>query len=277
MPANATVPRSRSPTARARARRSASQPSATPVRDDHDRLDDLDREHVRRSSPRAARRATAASSRAASARRSGARSRWRCRGSPSRSTSPRARARRGRGSRPGRVQVVLTASTLAKNTRMPSGIDERTSRLSPRRSVSSSSTRAWRERPRASSAHASCSSPVSRRNTSSSERRPGAELGEPHVLVAQPDREVGDERRASPRRATTYSPGRASRTASAASPSAARERRRRRARRAAENAISSAAAGVVSSAGRARARRAARGRRSRRGRRAARPRPSRAS
>ena len=69
--------------------------------DDRERLDDLEHEHVERLGGRGGRRATAASTRGASARRSDARSRWRCRGSPSRSPSPRGRALPARGSRPG--------------------------------------------------------------------------------------------------------------------------------------------------------------------------------
>ena len=157
---------------------------------------DLDHEHVRGLRRRAGPRATAASSRAASARRSAARSRWRCRGSPSRSTSPRARARRARGSRPGRARSLSTASTLEKNTRMPSGITSVTSRLSPRRSVSSSSMRVC------AATRGAGSRPRPRRGQRGG--RPlrataplRAQLAEPYVLVAQPDREVGDERRAS--------------------------------------------------------------------------------
>ena len=43
----------------------------------------------------------------------------------------------------GSLYVVLTASTVEKNTRIPSGITNVTSRLSPRRTVSSISMRVW--------------------------------------------------------------------------------------------------------------------------------------
>ena len=209
MPANAIVPSEQQPERGDDAGRRASQPSAMPVATISDGLDDLEREHVRASSPRAGRRATAASTRAASARRSAARSRSRCRGSPSRSTSPRARARRARGSRPGPRSRSLTASTLEKNTRMPSGIASVTSRLSPRRSVQHQLDAGLRGDRRRASRVRSVASAVSREEHVFERSAAGAQLARGATSSSRSQRgEVGDERGRAAARATTYSPGR---------------------------------------------------------------------
>ena len=210
--------------ARARSRRSASHPSAMPVTMISDGLDDLDREHVRglrREQPAAA---TAASTRAASARRSAARSRWR---------SPRltiavditaSASTPGTRKSTGSLKSVVTASTLEKNTRIPMRDHERHEQAlaAPQRE------------------HAARRGSARRRAT----RRRGHRVA--HALLAGEPQEHLFERaavRCAARRAerprsrsqtarsatssgvrgaaTTYSPGRVSRTAPSASPSAA--------------------------------------------------------
>ena len=110
-------------------------------RDDEDDLQDLEPEHGRGLGDEQAHPATTASNRAASGRRSGARSRSRCRARPSPRPSPRARARPGTMKSTGCAKSVETASTFAKNTRIPSGIASVTMRFSPRRSCRTVSAR----------------------------------------------------------------------------------------------------------------------------------------
>ena len=120
MPANATVPSSSSPSA-GTTPAGTFQPSA--IADDDDEHE-LRRPRARarsRSWRRAGRRATAASTRAASARRSAARTRSRCRATPSRPPSPTSASTPGTRKSTGSAKSVVTASTLAKNTRTPIG------------------------------------------------------------------------------------------------------------------------------------------------------------
>ena len=170
IPANATVPSSSSPTAGDDPRRHVPADRDTD-RDDEQRSAGSRARARSRSWRRAGRRATAASSRAASARRSAVRSRSRCRATPSPPPSPRARARRARGSRRAARSRSRSLSTLAKNTRMPSGIASVTIRFSPRRSCSIVSARACATSARRLHGYRASSAVICRK-TSSSERRP---------------------------------------------------------------------------------------------------------
>ena len=79
----------------------------------------------------------------------------------------------------GLASVVFTESTSVKNTRTPSGITSVTSRLSLRRTVSSSSILVCAVSARTLTP---LPSPVSRRKTSSSDCVPAPELAQEHAL-----------------------------------------------------------------------------------------------
>src|SRR5262245_31282928 len=92
--------------------------------------------------------------------------------------------------------VVFTASTLVKNTRMPSGIASVTTRLSPRRSVRSNSTRVCAVTARAFTCTSSLGLLAGQAEEHLLQRslaRP--ELAEQDVLVVQPCGELRDHRR----------------------------------------------------------------------------------
>ena len=170
------------------------QPSAIPVSTITVDCTTSSSEHVRGLGRRAARRATAASSRAASTPRSAARSRWRCRGSPSPSTSPRVRARRGRGSRPD-ASVVFDRIDLREEHEDAERDDERDEQaLAPpqreheldARLRDAAAARAPHDRP-------SLGEP---QEDVLERLRAGAELAQQHATVAQPLGELRDERRA---------------------------------------------------------------------------------